>query len=224
MPEVHKKYILEAALLCSTQPVPMCDLRLLFDEALTVGVIEQLLQTIADDWRERGMELVQVANGWRFQSKIAIREQLQRLRPEKPQKYSRAILETLAIIAWRQPVTRAEIEDIRGVAVSSHIIKQLQERDWVEIVGYKAAIGRPALLATTQQFLNDLGLSSLAELPPIDSAEADALVEQIQQREAENGKQAHLALQAELPIAINNTADNTDTPQADINTNEKTNH
>lgn len=216
MPEVHKKYILEAALLCSTQPLSMADLRILFDDTLTSGVIEQLLQTVADDWDERGMELVQVANGWRFQSKIAIREQLQRLRPEKPQKYSRATLETLAIIAWRQPVTRAEIEDIRGVAVSSHIVKQLQERDWIEVVGYKAAVGRPALLATTQQFLNDLGLSSLSDLPPIDTTEADALMAQIQQREAENHAQDPLALQAELPI----TVDDASNPDGDNTPNE----
>lgn len=215
MSEIHKKYILEAALLCSTQPLSMCDLRLLFDDTITTGVIEQLLHTLSDDWQERGMELVQVANGWRFQSKIAIREQLQSLRPERPQKYSRATLETLAIIAWRQPVTRAEIEDIRGVAVSSHIIKQLQDRDWIEIVGYKAAVGRPALLATTKQFLNDLGLSSLQDLPAIDTADTDALMEHINQREAEKNTDDHAGRQAELPIEITDTS----TPQDDTNDN-----
>ncbi len=226
MSNIQNQHILEAAILCSSNPIPTNDLCMLFNNELTPEAVEQLLHNLGIEWQERGMELVQVSDGWRFQSKIEIREQLQRLYPEKPQKYSRATLETLAIIAWRQPVTRAEIENIRGVAVSSHIIKQLQDRDWIEVVGHKSAIGRPALLATTKQFLNDLGLSSLEELPPIDTTGADNLIEQINNIEAEDKEEANLSLQAELPIEVtynsasqNETQDNITIDEAQDNHN-----
>ena len=162
---VQAKRVLETALLCADQPLSVRELRPLFEETLSADSIEQLLLQLQQDWRHKGVELVAVASGWRFQSRAHMRPYLERLRPDKPPRYSRAALETLAIIAYRQPVTRGDIEDIRGVTVNSLIIKQLEERGWVQVIGHRDTVGRPALFATTRQFLDDLGLQSLHQLP-----------------------------------------------------------
>jgi segregation and condensation protein B len=161
--------VLETALICAHQPLPVREMRVLFDGALGADTLRNLLDELGRDWRGRGVELVCVASGWRFQSRPEMRAFLDRLHPEKPPKYTRATLETLAIIAYRQPVTRGDIEEIRGVTVSSQMIKQLEERGWVDTIGYREAPGRPALLATTRQFLDDLGLKSLDQLPALDA-------------------------------------------------------
>lgn len=172
--------ILEAALLCAHEPLSANELRKLFiDDSLSVdsfdvSVIRSELDALRSEWDGRGVELVSLATGWRFQSRPEIKRYLERLNPEKPAKYTRATLETLAIIAYRQPVTRGDIEEIRGVTVNSNTIKLLEERGWIEGVGYRDVPGRPALFATTKQFLNDLGLDSVSQLPPLqDLAQAD---------------------------------------------------
>ena len=162
------KRVLETALICAREPLAVREMRALFADEIGVDALQELLDELVLDWRDRGVELVTVASGWRFQSRPEMREFLDRLNPEKPPKYSRAVMETLALIAYRQPVTRGDIEDIRGVAVASQIIKQIEDRGWVESIGYREAPGRPALLATTRQFLDDLGLASLDALPLID--------------------------------------------------------
>jgi segregation and condensation protein B len=162
------KRVLETALICAQQPLPLRDMRTLFADEIGPDTLRGLLDQLTRDWEGRGVELVAVATGWRFQSRPELREYLDRLNPEKPPRYSRAVMETLAIIAYRQPVTRGDIEDIRGVAVSSQIVKQLEDRGWIEAIGYREAPGRPALLATTKQFLDDLGLSSLEQLPELE--------------------------------------------------------
>ncbi|WP_374607577.1 SMC-Scp complex subunit ScpB [Diaphorobacter nitroreducens] len=168
MNSVDAKRVLETALICAPQPVSIRDLRTLFDDALGSDTVKMLLLELQQDWALRGVELVQVATGWRFQSRPEMREFLDRLHPEKPPRYTRATLETLAIIAYRQPVTRGDIEDIRGVTVNSLIIKQLEDRGWVEVIGHRETVGRPALFATTRQFLDDLGLQSLDQLPTLE--------------------------------------------------------
>lgn len=168
MNTVDAKRVLETALICAQQPIAVRDLRILFDDALGSDTLKTLLLELQQDWAQRGVELVQVATGWRFQSRPEMREYLDRLHPEKPPRYTRATLETLAIIAYRQPVTRGDIEDIRGVTVNSLIVKQLEDRGWVEVIGHRETVGRPALLATTRQFLDDLGLQSLDQLPVLD--------------------------------------------------------
>jgi segregation and condensation protein B len=162
------KRVLETALICASQPMPLRDMRALFADQLGPDTLRSLLDELGRDWTGRGVELVALATGWRFQSRPDMREFLDRLNPEKPPRYSRAVLETLAIIAYRQPVTRGDIEDIRGVVVSSQIIKQLEDRNWIEAIGHRDAPGRPALYATTRQFLDDLGLESLDRLPLLD--------------------------------------------------------
>ena len=174
MNTVDAKRVLETALICSHQPIQIRDLRVLFADALGADTIRTLLEEMQLDWAQRGVELVQVATGWRFQSRPEMREYLDRLNPEKPPKYSRAVMETLAIIAYRQPVTRGDMEDIRGVTVNSLVIKQLEDRGWVEVIGHRETVGRPSLYATTRQFLDDLGLASLDQLPVFDSAQAQA--------------------------------------------------
>ncbi|MDH0364324.1 SMC-Scp complex subunit ScpB [Comamonas aquatica] len=174
MHTVDAKRVLETALICAQQPLPLRDLRALFDGNLGADTLKDLLLGLQQEWVGRGVELVQVASGWRFQSRPEMRTFLDKLHPEKPPRYSRAVLETLAIIAYRQPVTRGDIEDIRGVTVNSLIIKQLEDRGWVEEIGHRETVGRPALLATTRQFLDDLGLKSLDELPMLDEPEAQA--------------------------------------------------
>jgi segregation and condensation protein B len=164
------KRILETALICAHQPMPLPTLRALFDDQVGADTLKSLLDELVRDWEGRGVELVPLAGGWRFQSRPEMREYLDRLNPEKPPKYSRAVLETLAIVAYRQPVTRGDIEDIRGVAVGTPIVKQLEDRGWIEAIGHREAPGRPALYATTRQFLDDLGLASLDQLPALDAA------------------------------------------------------
>ena len=166
--------ILETALLCADEPMRIGDLRKLFTDLDEVDndVIKQQLQVLQDEWADKGLELSELASGWRFQSRPEMQKYLERLNPEKPPKYSRAVMETLAIIAWRQPVTRGDIEDIRGVTVSSQIIKTLEERGWIDVLGHRDAPGRPALLGTTKQFLDDLGLKALDDLPVLESGEA----------------------------------------------------
>ena len=170
MNTVEAKIVLETALICAATPLPVRDLRQLFDEQVGPDTIRLLLDGLARDWQGRGVELACVAGGWRFQSRPQMRVYLDRLNPEKPPRYSRAVLETLAIVAYRQPVTRGDIEDIRGVTVTTQIVKQLEDRGWIEAIGFRDSPGRPALYATTRQFLDDLGLRSLEELPPLEAA------------------------------------------------------
>jgi len=169
------KRVLEAALLSSSEPLPIADLRKLFDEEISADVVRRLLEELRSDWTESGVELANVASGWRFQVRPQYQKFLDRLNPEKPPKYSRAVLETLAIIAYRQPVTRGDIEDIRGVTVSPGILKALEARGWIDEVGHREVPGRPALYSTTRSFLNDLSLRSLDELPTLE--ELGSLVE-----------------------------------------------
>ena len=171
------KRVLETALLCAREPMSIHAMKKLFADAddngrpMGAGVgadtIKLLLEELRHDWRDRGIEIVSLASGWRFQSRPEMKQYLDRLSPEKPQRYSRATLETLAIIAYRQPVTRGDIEEIRGVTVNSQTIKMLEDRGWIDVIGHREVIGRPALLGTTRQFLDDLGLASLAQLPPL---------------------------------------------------------
>jgi segregation and condensation protein B len=175
MNTMEAKRVLETALICAQQPMPVRDMRALFADEVGADTIRLLLDELLRDWQGRGVELVSLASGWRFQSRPEMRDFLDRLHPEKPPRYSRAALETLAIVAYRQPVTRGDIEDIRGVTVSSQILRQFEDRGWIEAIGYREAPGRPALYATTRQFLDDLGLSSLDQLPTLEgmpSAEA----------------------------------------------------
>jgi segregation and condensation protein B len=166
IPEI--KRTLEAALLASAEPVPVTDLRQLFEQDYGAEAIRSVLEELKSDWSERGVELVNVASGWRFQVRPELQRNLDRLNPQKPPKYSRAVLETLAIIAYKQPVTRGDIEEIRGVTVSSNILKALEARGWIDVVGHKESPGRPALYSTTRSFLDDLGLRSLEELPALE--------------------------------------------------------
>ena len=220
------KLVLETALLCADEPMTMNDLRRLFLEELSVEELSEALSQIQADWSDKGMELLELATGWRFQSRLSMREYLDRLTPEKPPKYSRAVMETLAIIAYRQPVTRGEIEEIRGVTVSSNVVKQLEDRGWIEVVGHKDTVGRPGLYATTRQFLNDLSLTTLQELPMLDDASAQA--ESVAQRVMEFEGEPIAA-----PEAVSDVTDVADTsaPSVDAETdatdeqtnNEKTN-
>lgn len=165
MNTAQAKRVLETALLTAGQPLSIRDMRVLFDDALGADTLRQMLQDLQQEWAQKGLELISVASGWRFQSRPELRPFLDRLHPEKPPKYTRAVLETLAIIAYRQPVTRGDMEDIRGVTINSQILKQLEDRGWVEVIGHRETVGRPGLYATTRQFLDDLGLSSLDQLP-----------------------------------------------------------
>lgn len=177
MNTIEAKKVLETALLCARESLSIHSLKKLFVDAdasertrgagVGADMIKQCLEELQRDWEGKGIEVVSLATGWRFQSRPEMKMYLDRLNPEKPQKYSRATLETLAIIAYRQPVTRGDIEEIRGVAVNSQTIKMLEDRGWIEAIGYRDVIGRPALLATTRQFLDDLGLNSLSQLPPL---------------------------------------------------------
>ena len=162
------KRVLEAVLLSAQQPLSVLELRKVFVEEIGTDVLRVLLDELREEWTGRPLELLQLASGWRFRTRAEFLPYLERLNPEKPPKYSRAVLETLAIIAYRQPVTRGDIEDIRGVTVATQIIKVLEERGWVDVVGHRDTPGRPALLATTKKFLDDLGLRSVTELPPLE--------------------------------------------------------
>ncbi len=163
------KRILEAALLTSQDPLPLSELKRLFDDELSTEILRKLLEELREKWTKGGIELVCVASGWRFHAKSEIQEFLNKLNPQKPPRYSRAVLETLAIISYRQPVTRGDIEEIRGVSVSSPILKVLEARGWIEAIGHRDTPGRPVLYATTKSFLNDLNLRSLDELPPLEN-------------------------------------------------------
>lgn len=162
------KRILEAALLASPEPVSLADLKRLFDDQVGADTLKNLLAELRGDWDGRAVELVSVASGWRFQTRPEFQPFAEKLQPDKPPRYSRAVMETLAIIAYRQPVTRGDIEDIRGVVVSTQIIQALENRGWIDVVGHRDTPGRPALYATTRNFLDDLGLRSLQELPPLE--------------------------------------------------------
>jgi segregation and condensation protein B len=162
------KRILEAALLASQEPLSLADLRRLFDDQLGADTLKNLLAELREEWSGRAVELASLASGWRFQTRPEFRPFAEKLQPEKPPRYSRAVMETLAIIAYRQPVTRGDIEDIRGVTVSTQIIQTLESRGWIDTVGHRETPGRPALYATTKTFLDDLGLRSLQELPPLE--------------------------------------------------------
>jgi len=173
----ESKSIIEAALLVAGEPVSVAHLSRLFAPPMAADTIDSLLHELAGDWAGRKVELTQVASGWRFQGARSVQPYLDRLAPERPPRYSRAVMETLAIIAYQQPVTRGDIEAIRGVAVSTHVIKTLEERQWVEAVGLRDTPGRPALYATTKAFLDDLGLRSLSELPPLAEIDSSHLLE-----------------------------------------------
>ncbi|MCA3183307.1 SMC-Scp complex subunit ScpB [Cupriavidus sp.] len=176
------KIVLETALICAQEPLRVGDLRRLFADDVGADTIRVLLEELRQDWQPRGVELVALASGWRFQSRPEMREFLDRLNPEKPPKYSRAVMETLAIIAYRQPVTRGDIEEIRGVTVSTDVVKKLEDRSWIEVIGHRDVPGRPALYATTKAFLDDLGLRSLDELPPLEDAQAQAQAALLEQQ------------------------------------------
>jgi segregation and condensation protein B len=169
------KLIIEAALLASQEPLSVAELRRLFEETVSADSIRNVLEQLRAEWESRGVELANTASGWRFRTRPQYQQYLDRLNPQKPPRYSRAVLETLAIIAYRQPVTRGDIEQIRGVTVSGNIIKSLELRGWIDVVGHREVPGRPALYATTKTFLDDLNLRSLEELPPL--ADLGALVE-----------------------------------------------
>jgi len=162
------KIVLEAALLAAQEPLPVSELRKMFDEEIGADTIRRLLEELREAWKDRGVELAATASGWRFQTRASYQRFLERIHPEKAPRYSRAVLETLAIVAYRQPVTRGDIEEIRGVTVSAEVVKRLEDRGWVEVIGHKEVPGRPALYATTKTFLDDLGLRSLQELPPLE--------------------------------------------------------
>ena len=183
-------------------------MRALFDDVVGVETIKHLLQDLQLEWTQRGVELVQVASGWRFQSRPEMREFLDRLHPEKPPRYTRATMETLAIIAYRQPVTRGDMEDIRGVTINTLIIKQLEDRGWIEVIGHREAPGRPALFATTRQFLDDLGIASLEQLPLRGQAGAQALEPLMQLPEGGVAHAGEPAPELALDVAVDGLNDN----------------
>lgn len=181
MEVAQAKLVLEAALLSSHQPLSLAELRRLFDDELSADLVRNLLDELRIDWQDRGVRLVALASGWRFQTAPEVAEFLSRMNPDRPPRYSRAVMETLAIIAYRQPVTRGDIEEIRGVTVSSQVVKLLEERGWIEVIGHKDVVGRPELLATTKKFLDDLGLRALQDLPALDDGKslAETLEQQV---------------------------------------------
>jgi len=194
MMDAQPIHVLEAALLCADEPLSLQTLEKLFvAEDVSTSTLQCMLEDLQRQWEGRGLELAALASGWRFQSRPQIQRYLLRLNPERPPRYSRAVLETLAIIAWRQPVTRGDIEDIRGVTVSSQIIRTLEERGWIEVLGHRDAPGRPAMLGTTRQFLDDMGLKTLQDLPQIDHVDGGrtlAAMEELNLQTMENnGKQ-----------------------------------
>lgn len=190
------KRIIEAALLASREPLPLTELRKLFDDAIGPDTLRRLLGELREEWSDRAVELVNLASGWRFQTKAEFQPFLERLNPEKPPRYSRAVMETLAIIAYRQPVTRGDIEDIRGVSVSAQIIQTLESRGWIDVVGHRETPGRPALYATTKAFLDDLGLRTLEELPPLEEIARTLELEPAPAQPAANEAPAPIAASA----------------------------
>lgn len=203
------KRVIETALLCAMNPMPIVELRKLFEEeSQSSKRLTDVLELIQQDWLDRGMELVELASGWRFQSRASMQRYLERLSPERVPKYSRAVMETLAIIAWRQPVTRGDIEDIRGVTVSSQIVKTLEDRGWVEVIGHRDGPGRPGLLGTTKQFLDDLGLRALDELPALGANEMTEAMQSLTLEAAALAANSALALQeSQLDVALTVTSD-----------------
>jgi segregation and condensation protein B len=193
------KRILETALICAQQPMLVRDMRVLFEDEIGADTLKTILLDLQQDWAFKGVELVSVATGWRFQSRPEMREYLDRLTPEKPPKYTRAVLETLAIIAYRQPATRGDMEDIRGVTINGLILKQLEDRGWIEVIGHRESVGRPALFATTKQFLDDLGIESLDQLPELGPLQEQVL-EQLERFEEAMPAQPKHESQVELPI------------------------
>ncbi|MBB3259546.1 segregation and condensation protein B [Paraburkholderia bannensis] len=209
------KIVLETALICTQEPLKIGELRKLFADDISADTVRNLLEDLRQEWSGRGVELVGLASGWRFQSKPAMRTYLDRLHPEKPPRYSRAVLETLAIIAYRQPVTRGDIEEIRGVTVNTQVVKQLEDRNWIEVIGHRDVPGRPALYATTRQFLDDLGLKSLDELPPLDDP-SNQLGEQLLAQHAIEFPESEVAqLIAEAASGRDEQATGTDDADAD---------
>lgn len=215
------KRVLETALLCAREPLSIHGMKKLFAEIDGAGrpvgagvgadTIKILLEELRQDWDGRGIEIVNLASGWRFQSRPEMKPYLDRLSPEKPPRYSRATLETLAIIAYRQPVTRGDIEEIRGVAVNSQTVKMLEDRGWIDVVGHREVVGRPALLGTTRQFLDDLGLASLSQLPPLqpladgpDSRSLEALEAALQENfeKADAGASDHELAASPVEVSI----------------------
>lgn len=172
------KRVLEAALLAAREPMTPNDMKKMFDDEFSSETLRKLLDQLREEWAERPVELIQLASGWRFRTRAEYLPYIERLNPERPPKYSRAVLETLAIIAYRQPVTRGDIEEIRGVAVNTNVVKTLEERGWIDVVGHRDTPGRPALFATTKQFLDDLGLRSVSELPPLEQISQTLELEQ----------------------------------------------
>ena len=211
--------ILETALICAPQPLPVRELRVLFQDELGADTIKTLLLDLQQAWAQRRVELVQVASGWRFQSRPEMRDYLDRLHPEKPPRYTRAALETLAIIAYRQPVTRGDIEDIRGVTINSLVLKQLEDRGWVEVIGHRETVGRPSLFATTRQFLDDLGLASLDQLPvPANAVQPMGVLDGLAQLEglvdAAPSADEPLAPEANPPLPVAEAGDHAQETQA----------
>jgi segregation and condensation protein B len=220
------KRVLETALICATQPLSVRELATLFDDEVSADTLKSLLADLQLEWTGHGVELVKVATGWRFQSRPELRPYLDRLHPEKPPRYSRATMETLAIIAYRQPVTRGDMEDIRGVTINSLIIKQLEDRGWIEVIGHRETVGRPALFATTRQFLDDLGLSSLDQLPPLEGSDVqesaldrldfDSLSASLQPEQAESAEVVDLLSAAiaspDDPVALEISSQETHEP------------
>jgi segregation and condensation protein B len=211
MKTLDAKRVLEAALICSSQPMALRELSALFAGEVGNDTLRTLLAELAEECNGRAIELVSLATGWRYQSRVEMAPFLARLDPERLPKYSRAVLETLAIIAYRQPVTRGDIEDIRGVAVASSVVKQLEDRGWIEAIGYREAPGRPALLATTRQFLDDLGLQTLEQLPTLEGADGEPLAQAADLPSGES--QATLSFVEPLPDGA--SEDPADHPSAD---------
>jgi segregation and condensation protein B len=184
MQEIQPKHVIEAALLSAEAPMSISTLRVLFNDEMDKTAMEALLLELQEEWKDRGVLLAETATGWRFQTAPNMAIFLERLNPERPARYSRAVMETLAIIAYRQPVTRGDIEDIRGVSVSSTVVKSLEDRAWIEVIGHKDVLGRPALFGTTRKFLDDLGLASIGDLPELNmtsglSEMGDAIEQQV---------------------------------------------
>jgi segregation and condensation protein B len=207
MNTTEAKKVLETALLCAHEPLSINDMKQLYAEngdasqaEVGADTIKAMLEELRDDWTDKGIEIVSLSTGWRFQSRPEMKKYLERLNPEKPPKYSRATLETLAIIAYRQPVTRGDIEEIRGVTVNSHTVKMLEERGWIEVIGHRDVPGRPALFATTKQFLDDLGLTSLEQLPPLQQVTKEGMQDGIlpEMQALEEGIQAKLDANADM--------------------------
>jgi len=196
------KIVLETALICAQEPLKVGDLRKLFADAISADTVKSLLEDLRGEWSGRGVELVALASGWRFQSRPAMRSFLDRLHPEKPPKYSRAVLETLAIIAYRQPVTRGDIEEIRGVTVNTQVVKQLEDRGWIEVIGHRDVPGRPALYATTKDFLDDLGLKALDQLPALTDPNAQLQIDLMAQHAIEFSESTLIAASAESADAV----------------------